>query len=199
MRSALQLSFLVITGILLIIAGLAFNQVRQQIPELGPISLADSLSQLEDAREVLTANPLLGSMEAAGTTLTVAGVLTETNTHRATNDLPAFASNTTLNQAAQNKLDDMFQQQYFDHVSPDGFGPADVVDNVAYTYVRVGENLALGNFDGDAALVQAWMNSPGHRANILHTGFSELGVAVGEGIYQGEQTWLAVQTFAKPL
>jgi chromosome segregation ATPase len=63
----------------------------------------------------------------------------------------------------------------------------------------IGENLALGNFLNDQELVQGWMDSPGHRANILHQQYTELGVAVLQGTYQGETTWIAVQHFGKPL
>lgn len=152
-----------------------------------------------DIGEVLTPGPLRGPLGQSGIKLTTAGVLTETNRHRATSDLSPLRPNTTLDQAAQKKVADMFARQYFAHESPDGTGPADLVTSVNYKYIRVGENLALGNFASDAALVQAWMDSPGHRANILHTGFSEIGLAVGEGVFEGTKVWLAVQTFAAPL
>jgi uncharacterized protein YkwD/uncharacterized coiled-coil protein SlyX len=135
----------------------------------------------------------------AGVPLTRAGVLTATNDHRAQHTLPALTENEILHRAAENKVQDILAKQYFEHVSPDGTGPADVVDGVGYKYLRVGENLALGNFPTDAALVQAWMDSPGHRANILSDKFTEIGIAVARGTFEGEETWLAVQTFATPL
>jgi hypothetical protein len=63
----------------------------------------------------------------------------------------------------------------------------------------VGENLAMGLFSSDKDLVDAWMASPGHRANILHNKFTEIGVAVGEGNMNGKKVWLAVQEFGRPL
>lgn len=143
--------------------------------------------------------PLRGPINRPGENLTTAGILRETNRHRAINDLPSLQPNVTLDQAAQKKVADMFRRQYFAHVAPDGVGPADLVKAVRYEYIRVGENLALGNFASDADVVQAWMDSPGHRDNILHKGFTELGVAVGRGQFEGAQVWLAVQTFAAPL
>jgi len=65
--------------------------------------------------------------------------------------------------------------------------------------VIVGENLALGDFGSDQGVVIAWMNSPGHRANILNAHYKEIGVAVGKGMYDGNETWLAVQSFGTPL
>jgi hypothetical protein len=53
-------------------------------------------------------------------------------------------------------------------------------------------------FAGDNGVVTAWMNSPGHRANILDTHYTEIGVAVREGVFDGQQSWIAVQVFGKP-
>lgn len=142
--------------------------------------------------------PLRGPLGQSGQPLTVAGILAETNRHRQINNLAPLILNPTLNGAAEHKLADMFAQQYFDHDSPDGIGPSDVVDQVGYPYLRIGENLALGNFANDADLVQAWMDSPGHRANILSKGFTEIGLSASLGEFDGRSTWLAVQTFALP-
>ena len=57
----------------------------------------------------------------------------------------------------------------------------------------------IPNFEDDQVLVQAWMDSPGHRANILNDRYLEIGVAVIKGIYEGQNTWLAVQHFGLPL
>jgi uncharacterized protein YkwD len=132
--------------------------------------------------------------------LSVLGTIEETNKARALNGgLPALLHNATLDKDAQMKLDDMFAKQYFEHISPTGVGPATLAQRAGYEYVIVGENLALGDFGADAKLVDAWMNSPGHRANILNTNYEEIGVAVGKGLYEGRTTWLAVQAFGMPL
>ncbi len=132
--------------------------------------------------------------------LSVLGVIEYTNIARSLNGgLPALTGNETLNRDAQMKVDDMFAKQYFEHVSPAGVGPGDLAKTVGYAYVIVGENLALGDFGSDAKLVDAWMNSPGHRANILNKYYQEIGVAVGKGMYDGRETWLAVQSFGMPL
>jgi hypothetical protein len=129
----------------------------------------------------------------------VSGVLTYTNIARAQNGgFAALAENATLDQDAQIKLQDMFTRQYFEHVSPTGDGPAELANKVGYAFVIVGENLALGDFGTDEALLTAWMNSPGHRANILNPNYTEIGIAVGKGMYEGRNTWLAVQSFGMP-
>lgn len=149
-------------------------------------------------QEILTPPPLTGSLTGTGGTLSINGILQETNKHRVTVDAAKLTLNDTLNKAAKAKVDDMFALQYFEHISPDGTGPADLADNVSYQYIRVGENLALGNYEDDTDLVQAWMDSPGHRANIMNKGYSEIGIAVGKGQYEEHNTWLAVQTFGLP-
>lgn len=131
--------------------------------------------------------------------LTRAGVIARTNIERNLNGaLPALKENTKLNAAAEIKLKDMFAGQYFEHVSPLGVGPGDLADKVGYEFILSGENLALGNFDNDKVLVTAWMDSPGHRANILNNKYLEIGVAVGKGMFEGHETWLAVQEFGFP-
>jgi uncharacterized protein YkwD len=125
--------------------------------------------------------------------LTVAGVIAETNGQRAANgDLPPLAENATLDDIATLRLDDMFTQQYFAHVGLQGESAISVASSVGYAH------LALGNYAGDAGVVTAWMNSPGHRANILDMHYTQIGVAVREGMFEGSETWLAVQIFGRP-
>ncbi len=157
-------------------------------------------------KNVSTPGPLLLTVATTSTAvvhtgaLSVNGVILYTNAARALNGgLPALTGNETLNRNAQIKVDDMFAKQYFEHISPSGVGPGDLAKVVGYEYVIVGENLALGNFGSDEKLVTAWMNSPGHRANILNRHYKEIGVAVGRGMYEGRVTWLAVQSFGTPL
>ncbi len=143
--------------------------------------------------------PLLGPLDLAPSELTRDGVISETNRQRELNGQLPLRMNEKLNLAAKAKLDDMFRQQYFDHVSPDDKNPADVISAAGYEFLVVGENLALGNYKNDIILVEAWMNSPGHRANIVDAKFNEIGVAVGKGMYEGKEVWMAVQEFGAPL
>jgi hypothetical protein len=132
-------------------------------------------------------------------TLSVKGIVDHTNSQRKlNNNLPELKINEKLNQSAMKKVEDMFKRQYFEHDSPDGRGVGDLVDDASYDYIVVGENLALGNFEDDKKLVQAWMDSPGHRANILSGKYSEIGVAVGQGFFNDRKLWLAVQHFGAP-
>jgi len=167
------------------------NQTQKQ-------TVADQLQSIK--KEIFTPPPLKSTRQSQQAFLSASGVISQTNLQRAQNGaLPALKENTKLSAAAQAKLNDMFAQQYFEHNSPQGRGPADLANSAGYEYISVGENLALGNFDNDIVLVQDWMDSPGHRANILNDGYEEIGVAVGQGIYDGKTVWLAVQEFGRPI
>lgn len=134
------------------------------------------------------------------TNLDSAIVLKWTNQYRADNGLATLTINDLLVKAAQNKTDDMFKNQYFEHISPSGVTPAQVVTSAGYKYNMTGENLALGDFKDEKDLVDAWMASPGHRANILNTEYTEIGIATGLNTFEDRgKTWLAVQEFGKPL
>lgn len=136
---------------------------------------------------------------ASSVKMSVKEVIDMTNKNRADNGkLAALKENSKLDSSAQKKLDDMLSLQYFEHVSPSGVSVSDLAKGSSYEYIIIGENLALGNFKDSKALVDAWMASPGHRANILNGKYTEIGVAVGHGMYQGRDTWLAVQHFGTP-
>ena len=126
-------------------------------------------------------------------------VIEFTNKQRNENgNLEPLTENLKLDLSAEKKLQDMFDGQYFEHESPSGVKVGDLGEEVGYEYILIGENLALGNFKDDESLVLAWMNSPGHRANILNEHYKEIGVAVGSGIFEGRNVWLAVQHFGTP-
>ncbi len=152
------------------------------------------------SKEISNPGPLFGNRKSSNVILTKAGVLMWTNIERKQNsEYGALKENIDLNKIAQLRLEDMFAKQYFEHVSPTGESASDVADEVGYEYIAVGENIALGNFDNDEALVQAWMNSPGHRANILNKKYREIGIATKKGMYDGDEVWIAVQIFGRPL
>jgi hypothetical protein len=144
--------------------------------------------------------PLRGLLEEnPNSRLDVNGILQATNAQREAQGLVPLHLNSKLSKAAEVKVDDMFAHQYFEHESPDGKSPADIIRMQSYEFIIVGENLALGNFKNNTALVQAWMDSPGHRANILNNKFQEIGIYAKKGTYEGKEIWLAVQEFGSPL
>ncbi len=130
--------------------------------------------------------------------LTVRGIIEETNRHREFYFANPLSENHNLNRIAESKLDDMFTNQYFAHVSPSGESVGDIAERKGYKFLLIGDNLAMGNYKDDKDVVRAWMESPGHRQNILEERYQEIGVAAKEGIYREKNVWMAVQVFAMP-
>lgn len=125
-------------------------------------------------------------------------IATLTNIERQKMGLPPLLLNKTLSLMAEEKGSDMIAKQYFAHVSPDGINLAAVAKKFGYNYLNVGENLALGDFHSSPDVVNGWMNSPGHRANILNTKYAEIGVGAVKGNWKGKEVWFAVQEFGRP-
>jgi uncharacterized protein YkwD len=154
---------------------------------------------IQISKEISTPGPLFGNLKSSNTILTKEGILMWTNIQRKQNSqFESLNSNSDLDKIAQLRLEDMFSKQYFEHVSPTGESASDVADSVGYEYIAIGENIALGNFGNDELIVQAWMNSPGHRENILNKKYKEIGIAAKKGLYDGDEIWIAVQIFGRP-
>lgn len=121
------------------------------------------------------------------TDLTVNNILLGINQQRQLFDLTTLNTNLLLTEAAQYKTDDMQARHYFAHVDPDGHYIWDKIVALGYTpYLQLGENLAINFYDTDS-LINAWMNSPEHRANILNGGFRDQGMGLTLGnVAQGQ-------------
>lgn len=147
--------------------------------------------------EIFLPSPLKVEKEEEGF-LTKEGIIEWTNLQRKERGLSPLKENSLLNESARLKLEDMFKNQYFDHTSPQGVELKDLIEKSRYEFILIGENLAMGNFKDDQDLVLSWMESPGHRENILNKKYQEIGVAVKQGIFEGKKVWIAVQHFGKP-
>jgi hypothetical protein len=119
------------------------------------------------------------------------------NKERTRVGLDLVEESATLNAAARLKARDMFEQNYWAHVAPDGTTPWDFFRVVSYDYTYAGENLAK-DFNTTAGVVAGWMSSPSHRDNLLNRNFEEMGIAVVNGVLLGEETTLVVQLFGTP-
>ncbi|MBI1971646.1 MAG: hypothetical protein HYS52_02255 [Candidatus Wildermuthbacteria bacterium] len=189
----------VLFSFLILAAGFfLFPSFGQEFPSLSAPSKDFVVQEIE---KFISAPPPLRGPETppqAASVLTKQGVLQWTNVHRFQSGLVSLLSNARLDVAASKKLQDMFARQYFAHVAPTGEGAGDLAKDAGYEFISIGENLALGNYQDDKALAQAWMDSPGHRANILKGSHREIGIAVGKGIFEEKELWLAVQIFGAP-
>ena len=102
-------------------------------------------------------------------------VVVLTNQERAKAGCPALTVNPQLTGAAEGHSADMAINDYFSHYSLDGWSPWARIKETGYTYSLAAENIAAG-YSTPAAVVQGWMNSDGHRANILNCSLTEIGV-----------------------
>ena len=129
-----------------------------------------------------------------GGSITANELIFLTNQERTGRFLPALTADPKLTLAAQNKIQDIFKKQYFSHNAPDGKKFSDWVKEANYQYLIVGENLAMG-FGDSQQIIEAWMQSPGHRKNILMTQYKNIGIAVAQGQLEGKQVIMVVQYF----
>ncbi|NHM29340.1 CAP domain-containing protein [Neobacillus terrae] len=106
-----------------------------------------------------------------------------TNQERAKNGLPALKVDLALSKMARDKSKDMQANHYFDHTSPTYGSPFDMMKKYGISYTSAGENIAMGQKTPEE-VVNAWMNSEGHRRNILNSNFTNIGVGyVAKGNY----------------
>ncbi len=124
-------------------------------------------------------------------------VVDKTNIERKELALPPLVRNSVLDAAAQLKADDMAKNSYFAHYSPAGVSPWHWFNEAGYRYVHAGENLAV-HFTDSKEVVEAWMDSPTHRANIVNQNYREIGVGTARGTYDGYETVFVVQLFGTP-
>ncbi|GAA4117133.1 MULTISPECIES: sigma-70 family RNA polymerase sigma factor [Streptomyces] len=115
-----------------------------------------------------------------GTPAAVQQVLDLVNSERGKAGCSALTSNPKLYDAALKHSENMAAQNFFDHTDPSGAGPGERITAAGYQWSAYGENIARGQADA-AAVMDSWMNSPGHRANILNCGFKEIGIGVHYG------------------
>ncbi|GAA4638386.1 hypothetical protein GCM10023196_095880 [Actinoallomurus vinaceus] len=120
-------------------------------------------------------------------------VVSLVNTQRAKNGCGPLHVDGRLHSAAQKHSDDMATRHFFDHTNPDGKGPGDRITAAGYRWSGWAENIAAGQ-QTPADVMNSWMNSPGHRANILNCGYRDIGVGVAYG--SGGPWW--TQDFATP-
>jgi hypothetical protein len=116
------------------------------------------------------------------------------NTQRRNNGLSNYSLNSQLNSAALAKANHMIANNYWAHVAPDGTTPWYFITNAGYDYQSAGENLAKG-FSTSSGVVNGWMNSPSHRANVLSGTYRDVGYAAVNGVLQGSETTLVVAMY----
>ena len=116
------------------------------------------------------------------------------NSERAKVGLNALSENNDLNNVATLKSEDMVKLNYFSHTSPTYGSPFEMLSQFNISYTAAGENIAYGQSTPEEVM-NGWMNSSGHKANILNTNFTQIGVGVAQKA-NGQYVW--TQEFSRP-
>lgn len=123
--------------------------------------------------------------------ITAENVIALMNAHRAEHGLPPLRGDERLMKAAADRMRHMEDESFWSHESPDGVSPFVWLRVRDYDFRAAGENLASG-FETARLLVTSWMESPGHRANILSSDYDECGLAIIDGSTLGPATGRSV-------
>lgn len=110
-------------------------------------------------------------------------IFNATNAERQKQGLPALKRNSTANKYARSKSLEMLNLNYFDHKSPNNGYIQDIAKKDGWKYSRIGENIytmtgGQASSVSGASIINSWMNSEGHRKNILNSGYTEIGIGV---------------------
>jgi len=182
--------FIVIMGL----AGFVFALVLTGLPTLRDYFPADNIGESYAALQN-RASDHIPLPVVYGEKLNPESIIRLTNKARTDNGLDELAENRLLNQIAEARARDMLEKQYFAHVSPTGEQASDLAEDVGYAYKIIAENIGKGAFYSNQKIVDGWMQSPGHRDNMLSGDIREMGAAVLEGKMKGRPTCVAVQIF----
>ena len=143
------------------------QEVKQETPKAPTQPTTESVAKAEPAKQATPAASDIDAIEQQ--------VVELTNKERAKYGLSALAMDKPLMAAAREKSLDMQVNNYFSHTSPTYGSPFDRMKALGIAYRSAGENIAKGQTSA-AQVVEAWMNSEGHRANILNKDFTHIGV-----------------------
>ncbi|MEO6259253.1 MAG: CAP domain-containing protein [Thermoanaerobaculia bacterium] len=135
-------------------------------------------------KRLILALLLLPASAAVAADITPAAVIESMNAYRAEAHLPPLREDSRLDAVAADRMRDMEEREYWAHESPDGRSPFVWLLPNGYTYRNAGENLACG-FETNELLMTGWMESKGHRENILSPDYADCGVAVIDGATTG--------------
>lgn len=157
--------------------------------------------------DILSSNPTIKSASAiyAGQLISIptnssvktyeTEVVRLVNVQRTNRGLKALVQNWQLSNLARTKSQDMINKIYFSHMSPTYGSPFNMMENFGINFSAAGENIAMGQ-RSPAEVMNAWMNSSGHRANILSPAYTQIGVGLAK---KTDGTCYWTQEFINPL
>jgi len=182
-----------VVGSLLVVTIVVHIQV-QPTDVIFPASAVAATALVLLACNVLYGVPSSGALSAA---VIQSDIISLTNAERARDHVGVLTENIKLDRAATQKAADMAAKGYFAHVGPDGALPWQWILASGYDYRYAGENLAV-RFSESQDVVNAWVASPAHYANIIKSQYTDIGVGTAQGTYQGQPAIYVVQYFAAP-
>ncbi|MET3699881.1 uncharacterized YkwD family protein [Bacillus oleivorans] len=161
--------------------GLYYQELMRLNPTVNPTNMqVGSIIRLKSSAYSPSTSVSVGSMSVSSYERQVVDLV---NQERAKAGLPSLKLNAELSRVARFKSQDMHDRRYFDHNSPTYGSPFTMMRNFGISYRSAGENIAYGQRTPQE-VVNAWMNSSGHRANILNSSFTDIGVGyVADGNY----------------
>ena len=164
--------------------GLNYQELMRLNPSVNPWNMqVGSIIRLKSQSSYNTTTSTSVSVGSLSLSSYEKQVVDLVNQERASAGLSALKINAELSRVARYKSQDMHDKRYFDHNSPTYGSPFTMMRNFGITYRSAGENIAYGQRTPQE-VVNAWMNSSGHRANILNSSFTEIGVGyVADGHY----------------
>lgn len=121
-------------------------------------------------------------------------IINLTNEVRTSVGVKPLVENSSLQQAATKKAEDMLVKEYFAHLGPDGLDLTDWLKMTGYNFTIAGENLAVGFADAQS-VVNAWVKSETHYKNLIDPDFQEIGIGMAAGPYKGKETTFVAQYF----
>lgn len=158
----------------------------------GDTTVYTFLAALPETRAVARA------LEALGNPNEIRGeLLRRVNEARRRANIAPLDLDPRLVEAAQGRADDMADREYYGHTTPEGEGFGQAVARAGYAYAATAENIARGQ-ESVAEVVDGWLESPGHRANLLDPLFTDVGFGFAPGQLGNEHTLLWVQIFGRP-
>ena len=160
--------------------------------QVGVSEIIDANSQFKDPHLIYPGDKVTIPLVDAETKSIEQEILDLVNQERIEDGLPALTLNWELSRVARYKSQDMCDKNYFNHNSPTYGSPFDMLKKFNIDYRSAGENIAKGQKTA-RAVMNSWMNSSGHRANILNRNFKELGV----GYYKKDGATYWTQLFIK--
>lgn len=143
---------------------------------------------------LITANKL--KVLGYATNITINDLFLISNKQREDSGAAPLKLDPNLSKAAHEKAKDMFKNDYWAHVSPDGTTPWVFITDSGYEYSLAGENLAK-DFNSSAGVINGWMNSPLHKENLLNSNYQDVGYAIIDGKLKGSETTLVVALYAQ--